>query len=200
MKWLPLLLLLVILLAFVMPSGTASAGTYGSGTYGSCQFGSCSITLTSSGSLALNVTPAAGGRCTIQTDPVSVQTEDSNGYTLSLTTSTPTTAMTNGAHTISATTGTQASPQLLGVNQWGYRVDNLAAFGAGPTNAVGNGPIPGSSFAGVPASNATPDVLANSAALANPAVTTQVWYGLCADPTTVAGTYTNQVTYTAIGN
>lgn len=178
----------------------AAAINYGSGTYGKCQYGSCSISLTSNGTVMVNVTPAASGNCTIQKDTVSVLTSSSTGYTLTFTGSTTNTALTNGAASIAASTATRTSPTALTPNHWGYRVDGMGGFGAGPTTAQSN-IAPGTlTFAGVPASNAAADTLATSSVAANPAVATSVWYGVCTNTSVPSGTYTTQVTYTAVTN
>ena len=85
-------------------------------------------------------------------------------------------------------------------NKWGYRVDGLGSFGSGPTTAQSNIAIPGTVFAAIKASNVTADTIASSSSAANPAVTTTVWYGACADPTLASGAYATQVTYTAVAN
>lgn len=177
------------------------SGTYGSGTYGSCEYGStCSITLTSGGTVHLDVTPATGGRCTIQSDTASVLTDDSNGYTLTLADNTTNTALDDGSATIPATTATIGSPAALSANKWGYRVDGLGSFGAGPTTAQSNISIPSTVFAGVKASNLTADTIASTSTAADPAQVTTIWYGACADTSLSSGVYTTQVTYTAVAN
>jgi hypothetical protein len=196
----------VLLLAavFLMSGLSVSAdSTYGSGLYGSCQYGSCSITVTSSGTVNLNVSPAPGGVCTVQSDSVAVLTDNSNGYNLTVTDSSTNTHLINGSNTISASSGTYASPTNLATNTWGYRVDGLGSFGSGPTTAQSNvtpSTISSLTFAGMAASNQTPVQLANTSAPADPAQTTTVWYGVCADQTQPNGTYSTQVTYTGITN
>lgn len=191
-------------LAGMLFSGFAAAyatGTYGSATYGACDYGmACSISLISNGNISLNVTPASGGRCTIQSDSAAVQTDDSNGYTLTLANSSTNTSLVNGGNSITAASGTLASPAVLTSNKWGYRVDGLGSFGAGPTTAQSNISIPGTLFAAVKASNVTADTIATSSSAANPAVTTTVWYGACANTSLASGSYTTQVTYTAVAN
>jgi hypothetical protein len=189
---------------FFLCGGMAAAytsGTYGSGTYGSCEYGNtCSITLTSGGTVHLDVTPATGGRCTIQSDTASVLTDDSNGYTLTLADNTTNTALDDGSATIAATGATIGSPAALTANTWGYRVDGLGSFGAGPTTAQSNISVPSTVFAGIKASNQTADIIATTSSAADPAQVTTIWYGACADTSLSSGIYTTQVTYTAIAN
>jgi len=178
-----------------------ASGTYGSGAYGSCNYGQiCSITLSSSGTVGVNVTPAASSKCTIASDSVSVLTDDTNGYTLTLANSSTNTNLISGANTIAATSGTFAVPIALSGSAWGYRVDSIGSFGAGPTTAQNNISPPSLTFAKVVSSSGTADTLANTNVAANPAVITKVWYGVCANTSVVSGTYSTSVTYTALAN
>jgi hypothetical protein len=204
-KWLiPVLLLVVVGLGLF--NGLAYAqiypsGTYGSATYGACSYGvACSISVTSNGNVSLNVTPAAGGMCTIQSDSVAVLTDDTNGYTLTLADSGTNTALINGASSINATSGTLASPTTLTANSWGYRVDGLGSFGSGPTLSQSNISPPSSLFGGVEPSTSAADTIATTSGAADPAQTTTVWYGACADTSVKSGTYSTQVIYTAVAN
>lgn len=197
--------ILMVLLLLFMPGDSLVAaytsGAYGSGTYGSCQYSAaCSITISSSGSLALNVTPTLSGACTIQSDTVSVLTDDANGYTLTLNDSSTNTSLVYGGASINATSGSFASPAVLAANAWGYRVDSLGSFGAGPTTSQTNVAPTSGTFAALESSTATPDTLANTSAVADPAQNTTVWYGVCANTTVASGAYTSQVIYTAVAN
>lgn len=183
-----------------MPVLQAMAINYGSGTYGSCQYNSCSLTITTSGTITINVTPAAGGACSTQSDNVSVLTDDPSGYTLSLSNSNTNTALLNGTAAINSTTATQSSPAALTANQWGYRVDGVGSFGTGPTSTQTNVSPDSILFAGVPASNYTPDTIASTSGPADPAASTYVWYSVCTNTAIISGTYTTQITYTAITN
>ena len=179
---------------------TTDSTVYGSGNYGDCDYGACTITLSSGGTTTLNVAPTPAGKCTVQSDTASVLTDSTVGYNLTMTTSTTNNAMTSGSGSISAASGTAASPATLAMNRWGYRVDSLSGFGAGPTSSQNNGSIPSVSFAGVPPSNLAGTLVASSSGPANPAAATTVWYGLCADSSQPAGNYSVTVTYTAVTN
>lgn len=181
-------------------ANTSDSAVYGSGGFGGCDYGSCTITLTSGGITNVNVAPTAAGTCTVQSDTPSVLTNNPTGYSLTMTTSTTNNGMTNGSGTIAASSGTSGSPSVLTMNTWGYRVDNVAGFGAGPTSAQNSGSIPSVLFAGVPASNQAGTLVASSSSIANPAVSTTVWYGVCANAAVAAGTYSVTVTYTAVTN
>lgn len=179
---------------------TTDSATYGSGSFGNCDYGACTITLTSGGTTNVNVVPTTAGKCTVQSDTPSVLTNNSAGYSLTMTTSTTNNAMTGPSGNISASSGTSGSPVALAMNTWGYRVDGVAGFGAGPTSSQSSGSVPGGSFAGVPASNQAGTIVASSSSAANPAVSTTVWYGVCANSAVAAGTYSVTVTYTAVTN
>jgi hypothetical protein len=187
-------------------AGSVSADVpYGSGLYGACPYnnGSCSITVSTNGTVNLNVSPVTGGSCTVQSDSVSVLTDNINGYTLTVTTSTTNTNLVNGSNNIAASSSTFASPGALSTGKWGYRVDSLGSFGSGPTTAQSNvspASISSLTFAGMPASNLTPVQLANTSSIADPAQTTTVWYGVCASTSQPNGTYSTQVTYTGVIN
>jgi hypothetical protein len=154
---------------------------------------------TTSGTVSDAITPTGSGAQTIQSDTVTVSTNDSSGYTLQLAESSGTTTLTSGSNTIPASTGTQTTPVVMTVNTWGYRVDSLGGFGAGPTTSASSSAISGTiKFAGVPTSG-SPNTLADTSGTASNAVTT-VWYGVAANTTQPSGTYTNTVTYTATTN
>jgi hypothetical protein len=179
---------------------TTDSTVYGSGNFGNCDYGSCTITLTSGGIASMAVVPTPAGKCTVQSDAVSVLTDSTTGYSLTMTTNSTSNAMTSGANSIAASSGTAAAPAVLSMNTWGYRVDNLGAFGAGPTTTQNSGSIPSVTFAGVPPNNLTPVQIASSSSPANPAATTTAWYGVCANSTVPSGTYTTTITYTAVTN
>jgi hypothetical protein len=188
----------------VVPSASVFAVTgdstnYGDGNYGYCDYGSCALTLSSSGTVSVNATPS-GTSCTVQSDSVGVTTDDPAGYTVQIASSTTATSLVSGTHTIAASSGTPASPVTLAANTWGYRVDSTSGFGSGPTSAQTNVSTPSLTFAGIPASNLTPNTLIDSSSPADPTVSTNVWYGLCANSSQASGTYSAQVTYTAVTN
>lgn len=184
------------------PSLVNAQSAYGTGSYGTCTYNSCGITLGSSGTVSLNITPAGGTtKCTTASDQVQVTTDSSTGYTLTMSDVDTTTVLNNGSGgTIPSTTSTQASPSVLVANKWGYRVDSIAGFGAGPTSGGSNTGIPAVTFALIPSSSGAADTLAATSVAADPAVSTYVWYGACVNATTTAGTYSDSVVYTAVVN
>lgn len=192
-----------IAIAFITWMGSnhaAQAINYGAGTYGTCTYGTCNISLTTSGSIAVNVTPAAGAtRCTVSSDSVTASTDSSTGYTVTLT-DTDTTNSLSGPTSIAATSGTPAAPIVLAANTWGFRVDNISGFGAGPTSIVANGGVPTAKFAAVPLSNGTAATIRTTSTADSSTVSTPVWFGVCANTSLQSGSYTDSVTYTAVIN
>jgi len=152
------------------------------------------ISITTSGTVNLAITPTSTGSYTSASDTVTVGTNKPAGYNLKI--KGATTTLVNGGNSLAAVSGTFASPGAIGVNQWGYRVDNLGTFGAGPTS----GQTDQASLAGTWAGVTTTDVQIKSTAAANAADVTTVWYGASADLTKPSGTYTNTITYTATNN
>jgi hypothetical protein len=154
---------------------------------------------TSSGTVAVNATPTAGGVQTIANDVITISTNDAAGYTLKLAETSASGTLVSGGNSIAASSGTLASPVVQAVNTWGYRVDSIGGFGAGPTGPVSSAAISGSiKFAAVPAT-ATPDTIKTTATTATND-TTSVWYGVAVNTATPSGAYTNSVTYTAVAN
>lgn len=191
---------LLFALLFVSVLSTAAL-PYGAGTYGSCTYGSCTITLSTSGTVSLNLHPNGSGVYTIQKDEVNVKSGASVGYNLSLSSSSANTNLVNGSDTISTNSGTYTSPTSLSLNSWGYRLDGINNFGAGPTSSVTNVSSSSLSFAGIPASG-TPDSIVTTTVASAPTVGDNygIWYGVRADLTPPAGTYSQTLTYTATQN
>jgi hypothetical protein len=192
---------IALLLLVAVPVYVRADDSYSNGTYSACQYNACGISLTSSGTVDLSVIPGASTTCTVQSDSVAVTTDSSTGYTLTLNDGDTSNQMpgSNGG-AINAVSGTNAAPATLGANTWGYRVDGNGGFGAGPTSASSNGSVPAGAFAAVPLSSAAPDTIATSSVAADPAVTTPVWYGLCANAAVPNGNYSDSVVYTAVVN
>lgn len=179
----------------------ASSLNYGDGTYGSCTYGTCGITIESSSTVTLDVTPQSGQTlCTIDKDVITVTTGASVGYTMTLASTSAGVTMPGAVNggTINAVSATFASPNALTANTWGYRVDATGSFGAGPTSAVADVAIPSLTFAPL-AANASPQTIRTTSSAADPSIT-DVWYGVCADMSLPADTYSREVIYTAMTN
>lgn len=152
------------------------------------------ISMTTSGTVTLNVTPVSGGSQTSASDTVTISTNNSTGYDLTLADSDANTNLVNGANNIAAHAGTRTTPTVLANNKWGYRVDSIGGFSTG--GAVESNVTSSSiTYAGVPASG-SPDNIKSTSATAT-GETTTVWYAVKADTTNPNGTYADTVTYTA---
>jgi hypothetical protein len=125
-----------------------------------------------------------------------VSTNNTTGYTLTLSDTDTNTNLVSGGNNIAAHGGTFATPTALTGNGWGYAVagGNFSASYSAETN---NGSST-TKWAGVP-SSASPQQLKTTASTANNDPTT-VWYGVRANSSQAAGTYTDTVTYTATTN
>ena len=154
---------------------------------------------TTNGTVNVNVVPTGSGAQTLASDTATVSTNDSAGYTLQLAETGAGSTLVSGGNTIPASSGTQTTPAVMAVNTWGYRVDGLGGFGAGPTSSQSSTAISGSiKFAAVPATG-SPNTLKTTSGVAS-SDTTTVWYGVAANTSQASGTYTNSVTYTATTN
>lgn len=184
----------------LLTGGILSALPYGSGDYGTCTYDTCGISLTTSGNVTLSATPTSSGVHTTAQDELEVSTDASTGYTVTMLDSDTDVTLSNGADAFAASSGTPASPISLAMNTWGYRVDGLSGFGAGPTSSQTNDASALYTFAGVPPSNGTAHTIVSTSAAANPPEITDVWYGVRIDTANQAGTYTNTISYTAVTN
>lgn len=154
---------------------------------------SASVSSTS-GTVALAITPVVGGSFSNASDTVVAGTNNATGYTLQV--SAAATNLVNGGNTIAASTGTPASPIALANNTWGYRVDNQYGFGAGPTASQTDQASLAGTWAGVTTSPVNIKTTTGSSA----SDSTTVWYGVGADTSKPGGAYSQTVTYTATTN
>lgn len=189
--------LVVVVASLACVPYAADAATSNSNTTVSSAVSS-TISMTSGGTVNINTLPTSTGVQTTSSDSVSVSTNNSAGYSLQLAETSSATALTSGSNTIAATGGTYASPAALTANKWGYRVDGVGNFGAGPTNAVSNASIGSLTYAAVPATG-SPQQLKSTATTATNDIT-NVWYSVATNTSQPSGTYTNSVTYTATTN
>lgn len=156
------------------------------------------ISMTTTTPVTISLTPTPGGVVSSSSDTVSVSTNNALGYFLTLADNDADTNLVNGANNIAAHAGTQASPTVLALNTWGYRVDTVGGFGAGPTSAETNNGSSTTTWAGVPATGSPNTLKTTSTTATND--TTTVWYGVRVNTTLPSGTYTDTVTYTATTN
>jgi hypothetical protein len=155
--------------------------------------------LTSNGTVNVNVLPDGTGKQTIASDTVTVSTNDSSGYTLTIADTDATTTLVSGGNSISASAGTQTTPVTQVVNTWGYAVAGVGGFNSSGYGAVSNQTISGTlKFAGMPASGSANTIKTTSGVGSSD--TSTVWYAVAVDTTQPSGTYTDSVTYTATTN
>lgn len=160
--------------------------------------GSVISAFTTSGTVTLGaLTPDSTGRQSINKDTVTVSTNDTDGYTLTLKDADTTYTLASGGNSFAASSGTPASPSALTNNTWGWRVDSLSGFGAGPTSAISSQAPSSLTFAAIPA-NGSPATLKTTSAAGSSSV--DVWYSARANDSQPTGTYTDTVTYTATVN
>lgn len=157
-------------------STTSFASPYGAGKYNADvpYGGQTQLSISTSGPIALTVTPTSSGVLASASGTVTVVSTDVVGYRLYIR-SVSSTDMTNGATTIPASAN--GSPSSLAVNTWGYNLD-------GSSNYVGA---------------TLSDVLIRSATqpYTSGDVTT-VTYGVRVDNTKRSGSYSTSILYTAV--
>jgi hypothetical protein len=199
------------MMAPIFASSLASANT-ASTTLSSVV--SANITaFTTNGTVNVNTSSASGIKQTVNTDTVTISTNDTAGYTLKLEDGNNSDALCTspgaGCTGIPATSGTFATPIIMSVaNVWGYHIDDgtttwcSTASNCGATFGTSLSSNQATSatlkFAKVPVA-ASPDTLKTTASTAS-SDTTNIWYGVNIDPTQASGTYTDSVTYTATAN
>lgn len=174
----------------------ASAATQPANTVINAAVGAA-ISITTNSTVAISITPTAGGVLSSNSDTVTVNTNNPSGYTLTLANSDATVDLVSGGNTIAAHSGTQASPTTMASNRWGYAVAGVGGFD-GSYSAENNNTTSTSKWAGTPASG-TPSTLKTTATAASNDTTT-VWYGVKATSLQPNGTYSDTVTYTATTN
>lgn len=195
-----LLLLTIFLAQGILSSMPARAASYGAGAYGGCAYSSaCSISLTTTGTLNISLTPTESSVYSVQKDALTVTTSNPVGYNVTLESGSATsTALASGANELPASSGTPSSPLQLAKNTWGYRLDSQANFGAGPTSSQTNAASSSLSFAGVPPHGASQSIFSSSTNSAADGDPISVWYGVRADASIPAGSYQQTIIYTAV--
>jgi len=98
---------LLMISVFIMPLGV-SAATDTDNTTINATIASV-ITMTTSGSVGINITPVTGGAQSSASDTVTISTNNSAGFDLTLANSDATLTLTKGGDTIAAHAGTYAS-------------------------------------------------------------------------------------------
>jgi len=144
------------------------------------------------------ITPDSTGKQSAASDTVTADTNDTAGFTVTLkSNNVSSTDMTSGSDTITAGSGTPSSPAALTNGKWGWRIDSLASFGAGPTSTISNASPSALTYAGIPA-NASPYTIKTTSSTGSASST--VWYSARVNNTQPIGTYSATVTYTITTN
>lgn len=143
---------------------------------------------------AISVTPVSGGAQSSQSHVVTVNSNNTAGYTLTLSNGDATTTLSGpSAATIAASTNPTGTPAALANNSWGFAVAG-GVFDASYSAEL-NATSSSTKWAGVPALASPYQVKQTSAVASNDQTT--VWYAVKADTTKPNGNYTDTVTYTA---
>ncbi len=154
------------------------------------------ITVASADSVSFSVTPTAAGAQSTDNDTVTVNTNATTGYTLRISSSDATNALTSGGNSIPASANTYVAPAALANNTWGYAVagGNFDATYTGWTNVEGSA----TEWAGMPVLGSLQTIRTTSSVAVND--TTEVWYSAKVTSAQANGSYTDSVTYTATAN
>lgn len=193
---------IVVSLAVIASPALVSAAFDTENTVVSVSVGSV-ISVTTDSTVAISLTPTAGGVVSSNSDTVLVSTNNATGYNLGVADSDATTTLASGGNNFPASSGTKAAPIALANNTWGFAVAT-ATTGIGTNgfdasySAESNNASSTSKWAGMPASGA-PVMLKTTATTATSDSTT-VWYAAKATTAQPNGTYTGTVTYTATTN
>lgn len=155
------------------------------------------ISISSVSPVSINLSPGSSPVVSSASDTVSVSTNNTTGYTLTLANNdTNRDLVSAGADTIAPSAGTAAAPVVLADNTWGFAIAGTP-FDTTYT-AENNNDSSTSLWAGVP-SSASPVQIKNHGTTAS-GDTTTVWYGVRVDASQPTGTYTDTVTYSATTN
>jgi hypothetical protein len=184
-----------LLLAVATLPFLASADTQTSNTNVDLTINSVMITYTSGPTVTLAaINPTAGGRQSTNDDTVTGDTNDSAGFSVTLQeTSATSTALISGANTIATSAGTPAAPVTLAADTWGWRMDSVAGFGAGPTSALSSAAPSALKYAAIPANGSPYQIEATSG---TGSASVSVWYSADVDTAQPTGAYSTTVTYT----
>ena len=152
------------------------------------------ITLTAGAAVGFTLTPTAAVAESNASNALTVSTNNSTGYNLTIADSDATLTLTKGSDTIAASTNTYASPATLTTNTWGYAIPggNFSASYTSQTD-VATSTL---KYTGITASAQVIKTTATTAA----SDATTVWYAAKIDTSKPTGNYVDTVTYTATTN
>ena len=158
-----------------------------------------------------NITPTGAGRMSSTTDVLSVTTNDTSGYTVTLSMSSATQNMVSGANTLAPSAATTATPAALVVGSgtaaptgaWGFCVPSNSGNGTYTTTFVTcdgantSVALTSGKYAPVPVL-ASPFTLFTTSTSSVSTYTTTITYAAAANNGQASGTYTATVFQTAI--
>ncbi|HRJ06715.1 MAG TPA: hypothetical protein PK096_01855 [Candidatus Saccharibacteria bacterium] len=162
------------------------------------------ISVTTGTPIAISLTPTAGGVVSSASDTVTVNTNNSAGYELTLKDTDTSSNLVSGGNNITPTSGTMAASTTLSNGNWGFAIatgttgaetNNFDASYSTETNNASST----SKWAGMPTSSGTAYKLKDTSTTATNDTTT-VWYAARVNTSQASGTYTDTVTYTATTN
>ena len=157
-----------------------------------------SISVSTNTTVSISLTPTSNGTLSSAKDTVTVSTNNTAGYNLTLKDSDSTTDLTSGGNSFTAA---DATPAALTAGKWGFALASgttgigVAGFDAS-YSAVTNVTGATSKWSGIAA---TPVTIKSTTTTATND-TTDVYYAAMADTNQPNGTYTDTVTYTATTN
>lgn len=158
------------------------------------------ITISTDSEIDISVTPVGlESRISSAKDTVIVNSNHSTGYNLTIAMDSANQNLTRegGMETIAPVDGTRTSPATLAKNRWGYRVDNVAEFGAGPGVVLSSAEDTTLTFAAVPATGSADNIASSDQPSVSGGDAYDVWYAMNVDTTKPTGIYTGTVIYTA---
>ena len=162
--------------------------------------------LSATSNVDLNLIVSHVDTMTVSLGNINVQTT-SPGYKLYIGMTGSTTSLNSTSNTIPATTGSLIAPVSLTRGSWGYAIPSntthlvSSGFNSEYTTISSNVPDTSKRFAVPPASSSNPQLLAVSTSATSAAGDDYpIYYGVRANSDTPAGTYTNNVMFTAVAD
>lgn len=150
--------------------------------------------------VSLQLNPGGSAVESIGSDVVTVNTNNTGGYTLVIGASDASTNLVSGGNNIPTTAGQtllNSSATALDTNSWGYCVVGAGTSCDG-SYTTGDDQAPGASFVSMKAQGNEDTVKTTGTTATND--TTTFYYGVNVDSSQPTGTYSDVVTYTATTN
>jgi hypothetical protein len=180
----------------------ASAASQSANTTINATLGS-SISVSTSTTVAISATPTSGGVVSSNSDSVTVSTNNTTGYNLTLADGDATRNLVSGSNNIVPEADAPAAASTLDSNAWGFALAS-GTTGIGTNtfdssySAETNNASSTSKWAGIPATGSPFTLKTTSSTASNDATT--VWYAIKVTTSQPNGTYSDTVTYTATTN